>query len=390
MTMRDIELLRVYVRRYIVEERRRNQQFTLLKEYVRSILAEDEAGGNVAMGAGGDTVPGMVGPYGVSFGSKSDLINTFITPFLDVANTAIGKYQEIGEKAKSLVLTALGTVVSTFVPGLAFNYKKIFENEKKNIDELRKTYGEVYKRTDEALASKDAAALAFMAYPGQVLGALVGKKSPEVALGLMSAASFGAADKAIEFAKAGGSALDDWLTGGSERGGKRSKGKRGSNESFRRRMRASSRLLREQDEKEVLEKLSEPNVMEKIFSSSESKRMQQKAREIYRSTLEDVMEKADEVFNKTNNFNDVKRYISKMKSVSPDKKKSLDDVEELEGEEKEKAAKVLIDNLQDSFKEFYVKNLTDHMEGVIKAGVPEDTQYVKDYKTVIQKIKSMK
>ena len=370
----------------------RRKDELLLREYVRVILSEDDAGGNFGAGPGGDLVPGMIGPYGVSFGDKNQLAKTFITPFLDVFNTAVGKAKEITTSAKTTLKTALGAVVSTLIPSLHINYKQIFEDEKKEIEQIKNDYKEVYNRTDEALRTTDAAVLAFMAFPGEYLAANFADKAPAAAAGVLSVMTGGMSDTVIAKSLSGGkSALDFVLD---RPGAKLFGGSMGGRQysSYIR----SGRLIREKSdekiesiEKELSELLNDESFLSKLLSTGEAKEMQNRAREIYRSTLEEIVENADTLFNKTKTVDDLLKIFGKMKKIDPDIKKKLEEMNTLQGEEKDKAAAMLIDSLQKSFKEYHVKNLTDHYKSAIEAGIPEDSQYIKDYKATVSKINSM-
>ena len=127
--------------------------------------------------------------------------------------------------------------------------------------------------------------------------------------------------------------------------------------------------------------------IKKALDTPKTKEMQQKATEIYRKTLSGVYSQAETLFKKTKTVEDIEKALKgKLKG---DMQKKIDEVKKLPPDEKAKAEEMLVKGVKKAMKEFYIKNLTDHVEGVVKAGIPEEAQFVKDYRAVIQKIKAL-
>lgn len=359
----------------------------LLREYVRQVLNEDDAGGNPAMYTGN---LGMAGenPYGVSFGSEDALMKTFISPFTDVFKTAMGKTKEISRKARTLLTVAFGTIMTTLIPGLGANYAKVFEKEEEDINKIRSEYADVYKATDDAFGS-DAALLAFMASPGLVIGAKAAQLTPVITKNLLSAVTGGGSDELFDATKEKLKSAGKWMIGddsGGGGGGSRRSGKSPSSV-------FGETQLHEEDDESGKKKgkggtysteklLKNKKFLAKALDNPEAQKMQKAATQIYRGTLQNLYAEAENVLKKAKTAEDLQKM---MKTKIPE----LDKVKTMPPEEKKKAEAQLIDGVRKSMKKFYVKNLKDQLQKVLDAGVPTEAQYVKDYKAMIQKIESL-
>ena len=110
------------------------------------------------------------------------------------------------------------------------------------------------------------------------------------------------------------------------------------------------------------------------------------ATELYRQTLKDLYERAELLLKKTNSIEDLENFLRKSKKKVPPE---LQDVKKLQGEERSVAEKKIIEGAKKAFKEYYVKSLDQQVKSVISAGIPENSQYVKDFRTLIKKIESL-
>jgi len=140
----------------------------------------------------------------------------------------------------------------------------------------------------------------------------------------------------------------------------------------------------EDKNKKILPKdiIKNKTFISKTLSSSKVVKMQKEATKIYKSTLHSVYSEAQKVLKNTHSIEDLEKITKK-------KVPEAEEIKKLSPEEKAKAEKILIDGIRKSTKDFYIKNLKDHVDGVIKAGIPEESQYVKDYKETIQKIQAL-
>lgn len=369
---------------------KRKTDTELLREYVKSVIKEDGDAGFDSYG-GMDAASAMSSPYGIKFGSAQDLIKTFVTPFTDVVKTAAGKTKEITRKAGTLVAVSFATIATTLVPIYGYRYKSLFDEEKKDIDSIKEEYKDVYDATNQALSTGDAGLLAFMACPAAVIGVLAAKQAPkakQATLELLSALTGGYADKLLDHVKSKAKKAGNW----EETKEKKSTNSKTSPSDFAGFGDISAgdfafgeSLIREEQDKKkklnVASVISNKKFIDKALSSQKAVEVSKRATAIYRKTLKGVYKEASTVM-KAKSVEDLQKLA----------KKQIPDVEKLKNlppEEKQKAEQLLIQSVKKSMKEFYTKNLKDHVASVVKSGIPEDSQYVKDYKNIISKIDSM-
>jgi len=337
--------------------KRNHIQEKILREYVRSILLEDSIG-DAGISAS-DIADASGGGYGASYGG-GDLYGAFIQPFVDVFKTGLGKTKEITRKAISLIQLTVEGVLAAIIPGLSLDYEDVFKEEQADLQKIRGKYKDVYDRTNAALNSNDAAALAFMVSPELVLGNIARKQGPKAAKEILSVATGGLSDDMLSKAKSGKQPGD--FFGESQ--------------------------INEDDEAQNTEMdiLTNNKFLSKVTSTKNFEEMRQVATELYRQTLKDLYERAELLLKKTNNVEDLENFLRKSKKKVPPK---LQDVKKLQGEERSVAEKKIIEGVKKAFKEYYVKSLDQQVKSVISAGIPENSQYVKDFRTLIKKIESL-
>ena len=378
-------------------------EIRLLREYLRATLNEDYDGGG-----GSD--------YGMAYGSSDEMMSTFIGPFTDVFKTAVGKTKEVTRKTRTLLNVSFKALLSTFFPFIGVDYKSIFDEEKADIDKIRSQYKDVYDRTDKALASNDAAMLAFMVNPGIAMSAWAVKQSPKVIKGTFSALTGGISDDVYDGAVTAAKKADNWSSSDNTNAApsRKSRHRRDDDEDesdeLRKKMLRGGDTSRPQKEvspsdvatslggmgegrlfeakeggkKKITPKtiLTNKKFMKKVLSSPQTLKMQATATATYTKTLKSIYDHAENVMKKVKTIEDLEKIAKK-------KVPEADQIKKLPPEEKAKAEKMLIDGIRKSTKDFYIKNLKDHVDGVVKAGIPEESQYVKDYRAVIQKIQSL-
>jgi hypothetical protein len=348
-----------------------NEKSKLLREYVRKVLTEDFGGygGDYAgIGLNVDS-----GPYGRSYGSNQDLYDAFIGPWVDVFKTAVGKTKEVTRTAWTAVDVVIGTVLTSVIPGLGRTYEDAFEEEQKDLKKIRDQYKDVYDKTDSALASTDAAVLAFMASPALVIGKMAADKSPAVAKEILSTATGGMSDDLFK---------DAMKSKGSGGSGGKSKGKKDPSDIFG----ESQKINEEQKENEKMARarkvLTNKEFLAQATAAPTFKEMQRAAVDLYRGTLKDIYKQAEDVLKKAKTIEDIQK-MSKKPIPEADK------IKKLPPEEKAKAEKLLINGVRKAMKDYYVKSLEQQVDSVVRAGIPEEAQYVKDFRTLIQKIKAL-
>jgi len=347
----------------------------LLREYVKTCLKEDTYGGYADAGISASDISSASSTYGMSFGSKSDLAKTFIEPFTDVFKTAVGKTKELSRKVRTVVPVAIGTILSTLIPWVGVTYKEVFDEEKKDLEKIKSEYKEVYERTNKALSSSDAAFLAFMSSPSLAISAWAGSKAPDFISDVLSVATGGLSNdlfdkvKKINFDEVG-IETQRRVTGGGDKP--------------RRRSESLVREAEQPSEEDIKKKIfsDEKFIKKAIDSSPRMQEMQRTATELYRSSLNEIYDQVDTLFNRVKTLDDLKKVTKKPLP-------QMAEIEKLQGEERQKAEETLLQGTRKAIKEFYIKNLTTQVETVLKAGIPENSQYVKDYRSTIQKIKAL-
>lgn len=301
-----------------------------MREYIRQILREDDAGGNTAMGPGGDWVPGMIGPYGMTFGSGKDLLNTFVTPFTDAFKTSLSKTKELSRKTGTLIWNSLQTILSSFIPIYGYRYQKIFENEKADIEKIRSQNREVISRIDDSFKG-DAAVLFFMSNPGLSIAGLAAKKSPAVAKEIASIMTGGTSDELL-------AKYFDVKSEG---------------------------LIREEQQLDA-------NFVTEFNKNPKVSSMMKTAQNAYKRSLSAVYEQA--------------KKVSAIQSLDQLQKDAGKNINIKSGDEQ--AQNIILSESKKAILEFFMKSLEGQIEPISK-GIGKDSQLVKDYEKTILSIKNL-
>lgn len=317
----------------------------LIREYVR-MLVEDDAGGLV-----GAT---DAYPYGMQFGTGQDLYKIFVEPFTDVFKVAAGKGKELAVRTRTLGRTVLDSIASTMLPAVAGNYQRIFADEKKKIDALKREYQPVYDRVWSAFNHDDVRLLAFMYDPGPFLTYFSGKEGLKSAVDVLNVVSGGALDglskslrsrsKQPEY-KGGGRDVDDM----------------------------GESVLREQ---EVPTSVSA--AVKNAMGSSSAMAMRAEAQRTVQATLRSVLDQATKIIRA--------KSISALSGFPDDVEQQFN---QLPASERTAIEKQALDASKASAREFFSKNLQGQLDAALKAGVPESSSYVRDYRATIEKIKDL-
>lgn len=353
----------------------------LLREYIREVLTEDDGGtyGDLAM------FDATHSPWGVSFGSGEDLFNIFVKPFTDVVQTAAGKTKELSQKGQTLIRVAFETIATTLIPVLTDSYNEIFANEKEHIDKIRSEYAEVYQSNWDAFKDEDFQFLMFLYNPVRYVNGKILKKSPQAAIGLLSALTGGTLDPYLDKVKktfgigeaegphrskksknvsdvmgGGGGGYDvGWGDGGGHHG-------------------AMEGVIREDDQggKPSLEQvLNNPKLLEKVNSSQTVQKMRRDAMQAVRAPLQQVYKQAQAVL-RANSLQDLQQKLGK-------KLPGLEKLNQVEPQARQAAEQQIMKGVKQSMKTFYVKSLEKQAKQF--AGSPVEN----DYKGVIGKIKAL-
>ena len=356
----------------------------LLREYIREVLKEDDGGvyGDLAM------ADAMQNPWGVSFGSGEDLFNIFVKPFTDVVQTAAGKTKELSQKGQTLVRVAFETIATTLIPVLTDSYNEIFENEKEKIDKIRSEYAEVYQSNWDAFKDEDFQFLMFLYNPARYVTSKIAKKSPQAALGIISAVTGGTLDPYLDKIKSAfgigqeegphrakkSKNVSDMVGGGMGGGYDVGWGDGGGGHHG-----AMEGVIREDDQqqgKPTLEQiLTNPKFLEKIEASPMVQKMQRSAQQAVREPLQQVYKQAQAVL-RANSVQDLQQKLGK-------RLKGVEKLNQIEPNARRAAEQQLLAGVKKSMKTFYIKSLEKQAKQF--AGSPAE----QDYKGVIGKIKGL-
>jgi|SRR5579885_516786 len=356
----------------------------LLQEFVREVLREDDGGvyGDLAM------ADAMQNPWGVSFGSGKDLYNIFVKPFADVVQTAAGKTKELSQRGQTLLRVTFETVATTLIPFLTDSYNEIFEHEKEKLDKIRSEYAEVYRSNWDAFKDEDFQLLAFMYNPGRFITSKVLKKSPAVAVELLSIVSGGTLDAYLDPIKKALDSGEEPLTGLDRANGKRKNvedvfgsgggggydvgwGGGGGHH--------MEGVIREaegsQQPATPEQKLANPKLIQAVNNSQMARKMRQQAQQLVRAPLTQVYKQAQAVLG-ANSIQDLQQKLGK-------RLKGAEKLEQIEPQARQAAEQQLMAGVKKSMKDFYIKSLTQQAKKF------EGTPVLDDYKQAISKIKAL-
>lgn len=360
----------------------------LLREYIRALLKEesDHAGyttHDIVMSAGG------MSPYGMHYGSASDMYNTFIKPFVDIAQTTAGATKEISQRTQTLARVAFEAIATAVIPILTDDYKEIFAKERRAIQKIRQQYGEVYQSNWDAILNDDLMVAAFFYNPSAFFTVKFAQHAPKILLNMVSVLTGGELDDWVERVKSrvGNKPVKDRHADVVNPFGKYKKGDKthlptgGPGYG----MEYYEHLVREDKQadpaSDVARLLSSKKLRDRLDKSPVVQKMEAAAKAVVRGTLEQVYTKAQGVMSA--------RSLQDLESKTGTKLKGLEKLQQVPQQERQKVEQQILETTKKSMKEFYIKNLEGQIKKAVELGVPEDSLYVQDYVRVISKIKAL-
>lgn len=294
----------------------------------------------------------------------------------NVFKTAAAGTKKIARKAGTIVSIALQSV-ATIIPFIKADYGSTFAKEREAISKINEEYSDVYDATRRTLNTGDAAFLALAASPSLFVGAVAaaaGTKSVEAAAEALSALSGGGSDKIEDVLKKAAAGFDRWATGhnGHDQEGSFS-APRGHKKSPKE---AESVFDKLGESKQRLHEASASDFISKIATSPRAQTLAKSARAVYRTTLKDLHGQAVDAVKTAATVEGVKK-LSKGKSSVPSSFKDESD------------RQTYLDAVKDAIKAEFIRVLEARVNEAVSAGVPEIAAYVKDHRTVIEKIKTL-
>lgn len=340
----------------------------LLRQLIREMISEDDTGG--LMDAGYD----MNNGFGAHYASSNQMYDTFVKPFVDVADVAGGKTKEMSKKTGTLMKVAFETIATTLIPFLNDSYDEIFKDESEALDKIKNEYADVYNATWDAFKDNDIATMAFMYNPGSCLTSLLARKAPGVTGKLLSVLSGGSLDGFLDKVK------DKFGRKGSAPPDRSSGGNTDSWQDEHKWLKGT--LLREDDEKQSAgDVLTNKKVIDKALATPTAQHMQRDAVNVVRNTLKKVYAQAQAIMS-AKDIGDLQTKLGK-------KFPGFDKLQQVPQQERAQAEQQLLTTTKKSMKAFYVKNLKSQIDKAMKAGIPQNSSFVRDYMSVISKINAL-
>jgi hypothetical protein len=340
----------------------------ILKEYVKSVLQEDEGYG-AAYGDYSDS------PYGVSWGGPS-LFKIFVEPFVDVFKTTKAAAEDISARTRAAAKVAFEAIATSLIPGLSSDYKAIFEKEHAELEKIKGKYRDVFERTDKALFNEgnDFVLLAFLLDPARFITAVALNKAPSTVLSIFEIfagespklKSFFDKLKILKHVPGQSKEPSGWHMGGHGY--------------------LEGRIYEENEpaqdpNAELKSKLGNPKVLAAIQNSSKAKAMKQDAMTLVNQTVNDLLSKVKAVQSA--------RTLEDLAKEAPGFDRSkLAPLQKLPANERQTAEQAIVAQVKKAANAFYVKTLQAQIDSAMKAGVPADNPLLQGYKKVMSMIRS--
>ena len=351
--------------------RHRKDTERLLREYVRSVLAEDEAGGNPALfgGAGPnayDASFGFMGGSGDYRGAGGNIFKLALEPFSDFLKTVKGASKEVMTKVATAAKVVIGTVVSIIMPTVKVHYDEVFADEEARIREIRGEYDEALRSTDQVFKESSISTLALLMAPKAAVGVLVAKEGPKVALGFLDGITGGLAGDVYEGFVENARRTGRWAL---------------KNESTRRHTRS---LLREDAGKIGPEDiLKDPDFWEELKGKAggELEEAQRAAADAHEATLSEIKALLDATVKK--DLNKVSELLKNEKLKKP--LKTLEN--EMPPEKLKESQEEILKSLRAAIKAAYAAPLKE--KAAAAAAIDPKSKIVSDYKDVLDDINKL-
>ena len=353
----------------------------VLREYVRTVLNEDDGGGDAY---GGFDLSSNIGPYGISFGSSKDLYNVFVTPFTDVVKTATGKTKELSVKAQTVAKVAIEGVLSTIIPVLSADYKKIFEKEHQELEKIKSQYKEVYDATWTAFKDNDVAIMAFMYKPTAIIGAKIAQQVPVQTVNLLNILAGGKLDNFFSRVKKAFS-LGDTVKPLDRKGPDFGKEPTGGGWDTGMGGIGMESVIREdgsgKKKQNLTSVLNQKGIKQAIESNPHVQKMESAAQTAVNNTLKLVVDRARAVAS-ANNVDDLQKKIGK-------KFPGSEKLAQVPQEQRAQAEATFMKNVKESVKLMYVKGLEQQVQKATAAGIPKNHPFISAYAQTISQIKQL-
>ena len=372
----------------------KSYQNTVLREYIRQTiknkLNEDDMG-PASMDYYSAGMSYMEPGFYTGGTDPGPLLKAFVEPFTDVFKTTVASVKKVTTDAATLLRVAFDVVLTTIIPIYTSDYQAIFDRRDEKMDKIKDEYADVFERTDAALGT-DAKLLAFMINPGVFLASAAALKAPAATKELLSVATGGISDSALEGAKDTWDSIQRSLLNGKIDKKKAAAKKNAAyeqlvaylsgkdkNESYQRHSIKTLIEAKNNDDSTFEEFLSDvlknPNVVkalsEKIKANSRMKVITKQLSDIEKETLTSAEESAKKIVSSVSSFNGIKSLSSK----DPKGAKALGQIKEPNQE------KILVTNAKKAASQMLAVTLKTRMNML-----PKDSEIYKEYEKTLQKV----
>lgn len=131
---------------------------TLLREYIRAVLLEDDGGGDFGGGDYGGVIGGGLAGYtgvGMDIVSGDIIDKTLFKGWRDLFKTATSATKSLTASGIAVIKTALSTAINTIIPWYREDYKKIFQQHRDAQEKIRREHAATYNSVKQALGDND-------------------------------------------------------------------------------------------------------------------------------------------------------------------------------------------------------------------------------------------
>lgn len=337
----------------------------ILKEYVKSVLLEDDGGYGMTAADISDS-----SPYGISMGGPS-LYKIFVEPFVDVFKTGKAAAEDMSTRSRAAAKVAFEAIASSLIPIYSTDYQKIFEKEHQQLAKIKEKYRDVFERTDKALFNEgnDFVVMAFLMDPARYITFTALKSAPQAVLGVLEVLA-GENAKLRRFF--------DKLKLNSHN----SSPARGSSNHMGGQGYLESKLYEEGEPPDPLAtKLNNPKVMAALSASPKVQAMKRDAQVLANASVSELLEKV-KALNSARTIEDLAR------SAPGFDRSKLAAIQKLPPNEKQAVESAIVNQVKKAAQQFYLKTMQSQIDSAMKAGVPSDNRLLQGYKKVMGMIRS--
>lgn len=308
----------------------------LLKEYVSELLEQEK---NVQQEAydwwyQGTDVLGLTGKKG------------FLTPFFNVAKTALAGILDVGVHVVGLIKTVIGAVRNSVIPFVKKDLDAINRETKARSDKIKQEFSDVYKHTDDIIKGNEFQVLLFALNPAAYL---VGKAADLAKVTVDKTVPQPARQKADKSKTQG--LLDSLLEN------------------------------RAEIKKLISEKASKAQVVSAVNSG-------EKAKQLLAASTTALAVRLKGILDKTSSFESIKSLEELQQVVGKDLK--LKNMEKLKPEDKKTTEEEILDSAKDEYITNMVTQLQSELKAIEAVSGRRAQKIVSAYKSAIADLNSKK